>query len=87
MLDPWSTAEKFEAALQALETRNGRESLDAALLEARAQGLYDFHRGQNTPPQAYLRFFLLRQSWQDAYDDEYVLFGEHRCLDCRLSLC
>ena len=86
MLDPWSTAKKFEAALQALETQKGRESLDAALLEARAQGLYDFHRRQNAPPQAYLRFFLLRQSWQDAYNDEYVLFGEHRCLDCRLSL-
>lgn len=86
MLDPWSTARKFEDALQSPQTQKGREAMDEALLEARAQGLFDFHRGQNAPPQAYLRFFLLRQSWQHAYDGEYLLFGEHRCLDCRLSL-
>lgn len=87
MLDPWETAKKLrDARLGTTPEQTARLLYEDARTEALAQGMFDFHTGRTRPPDAYEGLDTLLLAWQAAYETEHALFGEHRCLDCRLSL-
>jgi len=87
MINPWETAKKLHTArLGTTPAQTARLLCEDAQTEALAQGMFDFHTGRTRPPDAYEGLETLLRAWQIGYDAERAIFGEHRCLDCRLSL-